>query len=99
MGWDRGRYYTRSKKVRGRVVREYIGTGPVAQLAARVDALNRQERLQKALALRRAKAELNALLADVRALDEFADLVARAALVAAGYHQHNRGEWRCKRGK
>jgi hypothetical protein len=26
MGWDRGRYYTRSKKVNGRVVREYIGT-------------------------------------------------------------------------
>jgi len=31
MGWDQGRYYTRSRKVNGRVVREYIGTGRVAE--------------------------------------------------------------------
>ena len=33
MGWERGRYYTRSKKVNGRVVREYVGTGQLAALA------------------------------------------------------------------
>jgi hypothetical protein len=31
-------------------------------------------------------------------LNELADLVARAALAAAGYVQHDRGEWRKKRG-
>ena len=35
MGWDRGRYYTRSKKVNGRVVREYVGSGLVAGCTAR----------------------------------------------------------------
>ena len=29
MGWDKGKYYSRSKKVNGRVVREYVGGGRV----------------------------------------------------------------------
>ena len=33
MGWEHGRYYTRSQKVNGRIVREYVGTGRVAELA------------------------------------------------------------------
>jgi hypothetical protein len=35
----------------------------------------------------------------VSRLDELADLLARAALVAAGFHQHKRGEWRARRGQ
>ena len=34
MGWDKGRYYTRSKKVKGRVVREYVVSGRAAAGAA-----------------------------------------------------------------
>ena len=45
MGWDKGRYYTRSKKVNGRVVREYIGAGRVAELVAQQDTLEREKRL------------------------------------------------------
>jgi hypothetical protein len=97
MGWDRGRYYTRSKKVNGRVEREYIGTGHVAELAAQLDALRREERQLETLARREAKAELTALDDAIKALTEMTDLVARAALLAAGYHQHKRGEWRKKR--
>ena len=44
MGWDRGRYYTRSRKVNGRVVREYVGAGRVAELVAQLDALEKQQR-------------------------------------------------------
>ena len=97
MGWDRGRYYTRSKKVNGRVVREYVGTGRVAEMAAQLDALTREAREQEAEVLRRVKEELSALDADLTTLAEATDLAVRAALLAAGFHQHKRGEWRKRR--
>jgi hypothetical protein len=99
MGWDKGRYYTRSRKVNGRVVREYVGTGRVAELAAQLDALEREKRHLDALALRGEKDELSALDAQLKELSQQADLLARAALLAAGYHQHKRGEWRKRRGQ
>jgi hypothetical protein len=94
VGWDRGRYYTRSKKVNGVVVREYVGTGEAAERAARLDALARQEREAR----RAARAELAALDAPLDDLAELTDLLARAALAAAGYRQHHRGDWRKRRG-
>jgi hypothetical protein len=97
MGWERGRYYTRSRKVNGRVVREYVGTGRVAELAARMDAGKREQRLLVNLDVRRQKDELASLGADLDAVEEMTDLVARAALLAAGYRRHNRGEWRRRR--
>ena len=97
MGWDKGRYYTRSKKVNGRVVREYVGAGRVAELAARMGALERERREAERAAFRSVRAELDALDRPLNELHDLADLVARAALVAAGYRQHKRGEWRKQR--
>jgi hypothetical protein len=97
MGWDRGRYYTRSKKVNGRVVREYVGTGYPAELAARLDALERQKRRLDAQGVALEKADLTDLEEELKAMAKAADLAARAALLAAGYHQHKRGEWRKRR--
>jgi hypothetical protein len=97
MGWDKGRYYTRSKKVNGRVVREYVGAGRVAELAAELDALERKRREAERAAFRSVRAEVDALDGPLNELHNLADLVARAALVAAGYRQHNRGEWRKQR--
>jgi len=100
MAWERG-YYYRVRRENGRVVREYVGRGRVAELMAKLDALDREkereERRLDAAALRNEKAELAALDADLEALIETTDLLARAALVAAGYHQHKRGEWRKRR--
>ena len=97
MGWERGRYYTRSRKVNGRVIREYVGAGLLGELAARMDANERQQREDERAADRTRRAELEALDGPLNDLNDLAEMVARAALVAAGYRQHKRGEWRKRR--
>jgi hypothetical protein len=94
VGWDKGRYHTRSKKVNGRVVREYVGSGRVAELAARLDAIRREERLLARFERRMKRDELDEVDDKVQVLIDATDLLARAALTATGFRQHNRGEWR-----
>jgi len=96
MGWERGRYYSRSKKVNGRVVREYVGAGRVAELAAQLDELERErEQLQRAEERAR-RAEMDALDESLEEFCQLADSLARAALRVVGFHQH-KGEWRKRR--
>jgi hypothetical protein len=102
MAWETrargGRYYTRSRKVGGRVVREYVGGGPAGDLAAAEDAARRERAAAERAALRAEReraAGPEALLAE---LDALAEGLARAALAAAGYRRHHRGEWRKRRG-
>ena len=97
MGWDKGRYYSRSRKVNGRVVREYVGAGRVGELAAQMDALERERRETERAVRRATRAELEARDAPLNELNDLADLLAHAALVVAGFHRHNRGEWRKRR--
>ena len=99
MGWEvrgRCRFYTRSRKVAGRVVREYVGTGAVAELAAAADALRRADRRAVMEARRAEEANWQAALAPLMELSRVADLMARTALLAGGYHRHAR-TWRKKR--
>jgi hypothetical protein len=93
MAWDRG-YYYRVRKVNGRVVREYIGKGRVAELMAQQDGAEREGRRLDAEVVRCEKAELDDLDATLEAISRTTDLAARAAILAAGFHQHRRGEWR-----
>lgn len=97
MGLERGRYYTRSRKVNGRVVREYVGAGRVAELAAELDALDRDQRQDEAAARKGERADLDALADSLSKLASRCDLLTRAALIAAGFRQHKRGEWRKRR--
>ncbi len=98
MAWDKtGLYYSRSRKVNGRVVREYVGSGRVAELAAQLDAIAREKREARRAEARARRAEVDALDAPLDALNDLAELVASAALVAAGFRQHKRGEWRKRR--
>jgi hypothetical protein len=97
MGWDRGRYYTRSRKVDGRVVRQYVGGGLTGQLAAQLDAVERAQRQADRAEQKAMRTEVEALDAELDELNDLADLLARAALLAAGYRQHKRGEWRKRR--
>jgi hypothetical protein len=87
------RYYYRSIRDGDRVRTEYIGAGPAAELIAQVDRLDPLERERSAEAWRECRradeaADRSAALAFGRV-----ELVARAALEAAGFHRHRR-QWR-----
>jgi hypothetical protein len=101
MGWESRKdsprkYYTRSRKRFGRVEREYVGCGPLANLEASLDDLRRRE-LAEATRQRRES--------ELRALDEYkkwqqsmAELcrIESEVLLAIGFHVH-RGQLRFKR--
>ena len=104
MAWETrrrgGRYYTRSRRKDGRIIREYIGFEG-SERARQAEAEARQKHAAKVLerdALERAQDRTQA--ADRALADYYAAIEQqyRAALTAAGYHQHKRGEWRRKRG-
>ena len=101
MGWETrargGRYYTRSRKVGGRVVREYVGMGRVAELAAMLDAAERRERTAARQRLREAEAADAPAFAALAELGAAFDGLAAAFLIGAGYRRHHRGEWRRRR--
>ena len=104
MAWETrpnstGRYFTRSQRVGGRIFREYVGAegSPTAQLAA-AEAVLRQEHRERERAERRTERErLAALDAPVLALGALSDALLGATLVAGGYRQHDRGDWRRRR--
>lgn len=102
MAWEEraGRlYYYRSirRGPGGRVVKEYIGSGPGAELLAAAEGAAREDERRR----REAEgAERERLVELDREIGETCGLIeglARAALVDAGYRQHKRGEWRLKR--
>ena len=101
MAWENrkghGRYYTRSIKRVGRVMRQYFGIGPLAELAAKEDADRRAERAAEHEAWRDEREQIEAVEDQVRVVHRSADLLMKAVLYAQGYHQHKRGEWRCRR--
>jgi hypothetical protein len=90
MSWeqrDKRKYLYRSRWVNGRVVREYVGSGPEAEAVAARDEVKRAERAE----LKRIGVILDALRIVIEVLIE-------NEMIAAGYHRHDRGPWRKKRG-
>jgi len=72
MGWEKrergGLYYTRSRNVGGRVVREYVGGGILGHIAALHDAQERRRREEEALLWNEERERLEALVAPVEDL-------------------------------
>ena len=102
MGWEtrkgRGRYYTRSRRVNGRVIREYVGCGGLAEALASLDALDRLEREEARILRREELAEWDEIGDELIALGRVSKVAVAAALQEHGFHQH-KGQWRRKRGK
>jgi hypothetical protein len=100
MAWERRergeRYYTRSRRAEGRVVREYVGGGALGEFAARTDTEERERREAEAASGRAEVKRLEELAAPVVQLYEVAEALARAHLIATGCHRH-KGEWRRRR--
>ena len=99
MAWEqRGSnlYYYQSKRVNGRVRKNYVGAGEVAQAIAHSDETIRQSRAAQSERARVELEEARTLASAGEELCEAADILAVAQLVAAGYHRH-KGEWRMRR--
>ena len=100
MGWEKrdrgGLYYTRSRKLGGRTAREYVGTGPLAELVALMDAQKRLRRQKEAQAWREERKRMKDLEALVEELCEATDVLVQAHLVAGGYRRVA-GNWRRRR--
>lgn len=96
MAWEtrngKGRYYTRSRRVNGKVVREYFGCGLRAEAAARADAEARQARAER----RRQEDERSARARQIEEEYRLATQHSAQVFTAAGYHCYH-GEWRKKR--
>ena len=97
MPWTRRgrhRYFFRKRRVGGRVVRRSLGRGPEAQLAAALAAQRQRERELEWARRRQDRERWDADTAALQRLIEVSDLLVNAALLAAGFHQHERGAWR-----
>src|SRR4051794_20380273 len=92
-----GSYFYFSKRVNGRGVSRYIGAGVAGELPAALIQLGRAERRLAAERRREARSRELSLLAPLEELCQITELVAKAALLAAGFHRHDRGRWRQRR--
>jgi hypothetical protein len=103
MSWEqrhngRQTYYYRKFWRNGTCQSEYIGGGPIAPLAARLDAIEREEREERRRALRKEQSEQAALDGQIDELGERVQQLVTAVLLATGHHTHNR-QWRRARGQ
>lgn len=80
------KYYYRSRRVGGRVVKEYVGTGEEHDADAARHAAEQE---------RRKEFERINVMLDV--LDEVCEIAIEQQMEAAGYHRTNGGPWRKRR--
>jgi len=99
MAWEtrrgKGRYYTRSRRIGRRVIREYVPKA-LAELAAEADRRDRLAREAERAKWRDERAQLTTIDEELDELDQVCVSLAKGALLVSGYHQH-KGEWRRRR--
>jgi len=100
MAWETresGRYYYRSQRVNGHVVKRYVGAGVVAEAMADLDAMERKQREQERAKMNAQRNRISALDHRIGTLSRAVDAAVAQVLTAAGYHRHDRGAWRKRR--
>src|SRR5262245_31414613 len=97
MAWEqRGSqtYYYRSIRRHGRVTKDYLGAGLLAELSAAEDAERHAQRHSEAETWSQEQAALDVLDQQIDAWWDRSTVLLKATLYAEGYYQHDRGEWR-----
>ena len=99
MGWEKrgsGQYYYRKKRVNGRVVSEYVGSGIFAEATQMLDQIEKEktdlEKIEQQI-------EKEKVIAMDQAIDQNLESIGeliKSTLIAHGYHKV-KGEWRKKR--
>lgn len=100
MAWElRGNrlYYYRSRRLGKHVMKEYFGAGLAAHLAAAEDEDRRRRRQERRDELVRVLQSTAQSVAPHDQVDVLTSALMKASLRDAGYHQHDRGEWRKRR--
>jgi hypothetical protein len=95
----RGLYFYSARKIDGRVVKTYHGRGPLAEVAADMDAGARARSVAEADAVRVERTRLEAPERSLRELDGACDVMLAATLLAEGFHRPNFARWRPRRGR
>jgi hypothetical protein len=99
VAWERrgdNLYYYQAERENGRVQKRYIGTGEVAELISHADRTIQRTRAERRERERAEIEEAQSLASSADELHEALQILARAEMLAAGYHRH-KGEWRRRR--
>jgi hypothetical protein len=99
VAWERrggNLYYYQSEREGGRVRKRYVGTGEIAELIAHADATIRRTRTERGEKARAEIEEAESLASMADGLNDAAEVLVRAEMLAAGYHRR-KGEWRRRR--
>jgi hypothetical protein len=100
MAWEtRGdrRYFYRSYRAGGRVLRSYFGTGTAAMIAADSIAVERAARLEESALLHADRARQEPTERALESLAAATDLALAAELLTGGFQRYHRGAWRRRR--
>ena len=100
MAWEtrkgKGSYFTRTARRGGRRRRIYFGSGEVAELASTLMEIANLEQELSQKRIGEEDAIWEGLEWVLEGYSDGVDLLARASLVAGGYHSH-KSEWRRRR--
>ena len=96
MGWERRgskRYYYQKRRIGDRVVSDYIGAGPVAELVALADENERQRREDERQQWQAEKAADQELVKQIDGAIGLVRRITAGVCIAGGCYQHKR-QWR-----